>query len=118
VVVADPHMPVHVRADQPEDDGLVAHQGLVVGLGIADGPFIVAAVGQLVPEMPMGQCSSGISDELDPVVRDSHGEAVVKAEAPVLLRCGRLGMPLTSSATVTASGRRPWTRRLARARCR
>ncbi len=44
------HVPVHIGIDQPEDDGLVAHQCLVVALGIGDGLFIGAPVGNLPPD--------------------------------------------------------------------
>ena len=45
------HMPIHVGIDQAEDDGLVAHQRLVMAFGIADGLFVVTAVGQFPIQM-------------------------------------------------------------------
>ncbi len=92
VAAAGAHVPVHVRADQAEDDGLVAHQGLVVGLGVADGFLVPAPVGQLVPQVPHGPVLVGdLLDELDPVVRNPHGEAVVEAETAFFRRGGQPG---------------------------
>jgi len=90
VLVRDPHVRVHVAADQAEDDGLVAHQGLVVGLGVADGLFVPAAVGEFVPQAAHGPVLvRHLLDELDPVIRHPHGEAAVETAAAVLCRRGK-----------------------------
>ena len=46
IVVIDHHVPVHLLVDEAEDDGLVAHEGLVVTLGIGDGLLVGTTVSQ------------------------------------------------------------------------
>ena len=84
VVVAHHHVPVHLLVDEAEDDGLIAHQRLVVALGIAHGLLVGAAVGEL-PEYRGGLpvLVALLLDGLDPVVGYAHGHAVVKAQAAV-----------------------------------
>ena len=49
VFAMDRHAVVHARPNEAEDERLVPDQGLVVRLRVTDGPFVAAAVGQLVP---------------------------------------------------------------------
>ena len=79
------HVPVHHVVDEAEDDGLVAHQCLVVTLGIVDGLLVGPPVGQFPEDgrrFPVLVLL--LLDGLDPEVGDTHGHAVVKADAPVL----------------------------------
>ena len=47
VLVSFLHVPVHIRINQAENDGFIAHQGLVMAFRIGDGLFIFAAVVQI-----------------------------------------------------------------------
>ena len=40
------HVPIHDVVDEPEDNGFIADQCLVVALGIIDGLFIGTPIGQ------------------------------------------------------------------------
>ena len=85
VGVALAHVPVHHVVDEAEYDGLVAHESLVVALGIVDGLFVGPPVGQF-PEyggrFPVLVLL--LLDGLYPEVGDTHGHAVVEADAAVL----------------------------------
>ena len=85
VVVANHHVPVHLLVDKAEDDGLVAHQRLVVTLGIGNGLLVGTAVGEF-PENRGGLpvLVLLLLDGLDPVVGDSHRHAVIEANASIL----------------------------------
>ena len=75
----DRHVGIHLCIHQPERDGLVPHQGLVVALGIGNALFMVASIGEgpsdalHVPILVLL-----LLQKLDPKVRDSHGQTVVK----------------------------------------
>ena len=80
-------MPVHIGIGQAEDKRLVAHECLVMALGIADGLLILTTIRKLVPDSTWAPLLVGvIRDELRPEVGDIHREAVVKAKASVLDR--------------------------------
>ena len=78
-------MPVHVGIDESEDDGLVAHQCLVVALAVGNGLLVGTTVLHL-PEnarwLPV--LVALLLDGLNPIVGDVHGHAVVEAVAAVL----------------------------------
>ena len=87
ILVADLEVPVHVGINQAEDDGLVAHQCLVVAFAVRDGLFILAAVGHL-PEQA-GRFPVFIAtflDNLNPVIRNVHGHTVVETVPSVFER--------------------------------
>ena len=103
VVVADHHVPVHLFVDQTEDDGLVAHERLVVAFAVAYCLFVVAPVG----EFPVDGCGMPVLVTFflyypDPVVWDSHGQTVVESHSPSSKLEARPGIPLISSAMVMA----------------
>ena len=84
IVVAYHHMPVHFRVDEPENDCLVAHEGLVVAFGVVDSLLVGAAVGQF-PEY----CRRFpvlvflFLDGLNPEIGYAHRHTVVEADAAV-----------------------------------
>ena len=89
VLVAFLEMPVHVAVYETEDDGLVAHERLVVAFAIGDGPLVTAAV----CEFPQNAAwfpilITQLLDNLYPVVGDVHSQAVVEAIASILHREG------------------------------
>ena len=76
------HAGVHLGVRHAEDQRLVAHQRLVVGFAVADVLFLGAAGGQLVPHLEHIPLIVGIVlEQLDPEVRNAHGQAVVEADA-------------------------------------
>ena len=85
VLVALLEVPVHIGIHEAEDDGLVAHECLVMALGIRDGLLVLTAVGHL-PEHAGGLpvLVGLLLDELDPVVGHVHCHAIVEAVAAVL----------------------------------
>ena len=78
-------VPVHISVNEAENDGLVAHERLVMAFGIGDGLFIGTAVGHF-PENAGGVPIFVLLffDGLNPVIRHVHGQAIVKAKATVL----------------------------------
>ena len=81
------HVPVHLLVHQPERERLVADQRLVVAFGVGDGGLAVAAVGEHAPEfVEIPVLVAAVLEQLDPVVRDAHGEAVGEADAAVFDR--------------------------------
>jgi len=86
VVVVLLHVPVHVRIYQPEDDGLISHQCLIVAFGVTDCLFVGTAVGRFPPDgrgMPVFIFL--FLDRLDPVVGNIHCHAIVEAIAAVFI---------------------------------
>ena len=85
IVVAGHHVPVHLLVDEAEDDSLVAHQCLVVTLGIGDCLLVGAAVGEF-PEYRSGfpLLILELLDGLNPVVGNTHRHAIVETYAPIL----------------------------------
>ena len=84
VLVALLEMPIHVGIYKTEDNGLVAHEGLIVTLGIGDGLLILAAIGKLPHHgrrFPV--LISLLLDGLNPIVGDIHGQSVIEAIATV-----------------------------------
>ncbi len=84
------HVVVNDIAKQPGNQGLIPHQGLVVALRITDGPLFCPPIGQFMPKTLQRPVLVGcVFGEPDPVVRNTHGKAVVKTDAPRLRRCGQ-----------------------------
>ncbi|VTR68605.1 hypothetical protein DESC_710101 [Desulfosarcina cetonica] len=80
VRVIEGHVLVHGTTGHAEHKGLIAHQGLVVGFGIADGLLLMTPVGELMPQVAHGPLFVGrVLGEPDPVVGHPHGKAIVKA---------------------------------------
>ena len=78
-------VPIHIGVDESEDDGFVAHECLVVALGVRDGLLVLASVGHLVEDMPCFPVFvAHFLDVLYPEVGYAHGEAIVKAHAAIL----------------------------------
>ena len=80
VIVAHHHVPVHCAVDKAEYQGLIAHQCLVVTLGIADGLFVGTTIG----EFPEYRCRVPIFvllflDGLNPIVGYAHRHAIIEA---------------------------------------
>ena len=92
IVVVHHHVPVHFGVYQAENHSLVAHQSLVVALDVGNRLFIGAAVGELPEDgrrMPV--LVLFLLQGLDPVVRDTHGHAVVETDAAVGKGNGQAG---------------------------
>mmetsp|Transcript_155367 Transcript_155367/g.498494 ORF Transcript_155367/g.498494 Transcript_155367/m.498494 type:complete len:736 (-) Transcript_155367:1057-3264(-) len=90
--VHDAHACVHLRVHQPEGQGLVADNGLVMGLAVADDLFLVAAVREDVDDVAHAPSAvRTLLQERDPHVGDGHGQAVVEAEATILDRATERG---------------------------
>ena len=86
------HGEVHFLVHQPENQGLVSHQRLVVALGVGDGLLVGALVGELPPDLAHGPLLVGeLLDPLDPVVRDAHRHPEVEAHAAGRQRGGQAG---------------------------
>ena len=84
VVVVNHHVPIHFLVDEAENDGLVAHQSLVVALGVTDGFLVGTSVGEF-PENGTGLpiLVLLLLDGLDPKVGNAHRHTVVEAHAAV-----------------------------------
>ena len=82
VLGADVHRRVHFLVHQPENNGFIAHERLVVALGIADGLFIGALVGEFVPDLAHAPLLVRfLLDPFDPMVGDAHGHPEAEADA-------------------------------------
>lgn len=78
------HLPIHLFVHEPEGEGLVADEALVVGLGVGHGLFAIASVRKLIPkDVKVPLFVGGVFEEFDPVVGDAHAEAIVEAESAV-----------------------------------
>mmetsp|Transcript_78471 Transcript_78471/g.202067 ORF Transcript_78471/g.202067 Transcript_78471/m.202067 type:complete len:423 (-) Transcript_78471:401-1669(-) len=79
------HACVHLRVHQPEGDGLVADDGLVVRLNVADHLLLIPPVRERVDDVPhVPALVRLLLQHLDEHVRDGHRKAVVEAEAAIL----------------------------------
>ncbi|OAV68588.1 hypothetical protein Barb4_02032 [Bacteroidales bacterium Barb4] len=79
------HVPIHIGIYQAENNRLVAHQSLIMTLGIADGLLIGTAIGRLPPDsgrMPI--LILLLLDNLYPVIGNIHRHSVIKTVATVL----------------------------------
>ena len=83
VVAVLVHVGVHIRPGQTEDHRLVAHQRLVVGLHIGHGFLSGAAQAHAAPHLI--DVPEFVLDlhRLDPHIRQSHAQPVIKADAAV-----------------------------------
>ena len=81
-VAAGLHRVVHGGVHQSEDDGLVAHQRLVVAFGVVDGLFFGAVLGQFVVDFANGPFFVGLFlYQFYPVVGHAHRQPVVESDA-------------------------------------
>ncbi len=88
------HVRVHLRPHQAEGDGLVAHQRLIVRFGVADVLLVPPAVQQPAEDGSQAPVLIPLLfEDLDPVVRHAHSEAVVEAEPALLHRPRHPGHP-------------------------
>ena len=77
-------MEIHLLVHQPEGDGLVADERLVVRLGVGHGLDFGQAVGHHRPHLPDVPLLVGhLLQLLDPEVGDGHAQAVVESDAAV-----------------------------------
>ena len=82
-------MPIHVGVHETEDDGLVAHQRLVMALGIRDGLLVLAAVRHLIQDMTgFPVLVLHLFDILNPEIRNTHRQTIVEAYTAVFDSCG------------------------------
>ena len=73
------HVEIHLLVHQPEGDGLVADERLVVRLGVGYGLDFGQAVGHHRPHLPDVPLLVGhLLQLLDPEVGDGHAQAVVE----------------------------------------
>ena len=83
VVAVLVHVGVHVRPGQAEDHRLVAHQRLIVGLHIGHGLLSGTAQAHTAPHLIDVPEFVLPLHRLDPHIRQSHTQPVVKADAAV-----------------------------------
>ncbi len=92
IIVANHHMPVHLRVDKAENHSLITHEGLVVTLHIRYRFLIGTTVGKL----PENRCRMPVLillflEGLDPIIRNTHCHTIVEAYTAVLERYGKAG---------------------------
>mmetsp|Transcript_108129 Transcript_108129/g.271993 ORF Transcript_108129/g.271993 Transcript_108129/m.271993 type:complete len:307 (-) Transcript_108129:1111-2031(-) len=76
------HAGVHLCVHQPERQGLVAHNGLVVGFCVGHNFLLPPAVRQSVRDVAhIPAIVTAFLEQLDEHVWDGHGQTVVEAEA-------------------------------------
>ena len=78
------HVGVHICICQTENHGLIADQGLIVALHVGNSTFARTAQTHLAPhagDIPV--LVFFLFDCLDPHIRHSHGQTVVKADTAV-----------------------------------
>ena len=83
VLRVDLHPVVHLSIHEPERNGLVSHQGLVVRLCVTNAGLAVPPIGQRVADVPHGPVlvrPRGLHD-VDPLVCDGHLQPVIEAHA-------------------------------------
>ena len=101
VAVLLAEVPVHISIDEPENDGLVSHQCLVMAFCIRNSLFILTAVGHF-PEnagrLPV--LIFLLLDGLDPVIRHIHSQTVIEAIAAIF----KLGSQAGHAADVFSYG--------------
>mmetsp|Transcript_2514 Transcript_2514/g.10795 ORF Transcript_2514/g.10795 Transcript_2514/m.10795 type:complete len:209 (+) Transcript_2514:1357-1983(+) len=93
------HAVVHFGVHEPERDGLIADDGLIVRLGIADALLGVSAVAQSrddlvhAPVLVFQITLARRFEDSDPQVGDRHREPRVEAHAALLDRPAQRGHP-------------------------
>ncbi len=86
------HVPVHFFVHQAEGQGLVADERLVVAFRVGDGGFAKTAVCEDAPELiKIPLLVAGVLEQLDPVIRDPHGEAMGEADPALGIRAAKAG---------------------------
>ena len=92
VLVLGGHVPIHLFVHEPEGEGLIADECLVVAFRVGDGGLAVAAVGEDAPEfVEVPVLVALVLEELDPMIRDAHGEAVGETNAALRVRAAQAG---------------------------
>jgi len=77
----------HLLVHQPECKRFIAYKSLVMALSVRDALLKMAPVCERVGNVTHVPCVVlHVLEELDPLVRNRHGEAVVKADAPDVCR--------------------------------
>ena len=77
----------HLLVHQPERDCLIADESLVMALCVRDASLTMAPVDQGMNDIGHVPCVIlRMLQEFDPLVRNCHGEAVVKTNAPNMCR--------------------------------
>ena len=78
------HVCIHGGVRQAEDHSLVTHQRLVVGFHIGHGIFTGTAQAHISPHLPdVPVLVLLFLHRLDPHIRETHAQAVIKADAAV-----------------------------------
>ena len=81
-------MPIHGFVDQAKNQRLVADQGLVVTLGVADDFFLWAVRTQRMRQFAQVPIFVALFlQRFDPEIRRAHRQAIIKAQAATSSRC-------------------------------
>ena len=82
------HCSIHLLVHQPERQGLIPHQRLVVRLSISDGLHVGKPVGHGEEELVhVPLLISLVFQHLNPEIGQSHSETVIEADASILNLC-------------------------------
>ena len=74
------HVPIHFLIHQPECERLITDKRLVMALCVGDGCFTITTVRENSPQLTdVPVLVTAVLEQLDPVVRNAHGEAEGKA---------------------------------------
>lgn len=72
----------HLLVHQPERQGLVTDQSLVMGFGIGHTSLLVTSVGESVDDVAhVPSVIGALFQQLDPHVRDGHGQSLVETNS-------------------------------------
>ena len=73
-------VPVHIGINKTEDDGLIAHERLVVTLGIRDGLLILTTIRHLKQDMTgFPVLILHFLDILNPEIRNTHRQTIIES---------------------------------------
>ena len=82
VVIVLTHVPVHVLIHEPECEGFIADECLIMAFCVGDVRFSVASVDEGAPDfMEVPVFVSFFFDGFDPEIWDAHGEPVGEADS-------------------------------------
>mmetsp|Transcript_15557 Transcript_15557/g.33794 ORF Transcript_15557/g.33794 Transcript_15557/m.33794 type:complete len:656 (+) Transcript_15557:2686-4653(+) len=86
------HASVHLGIHEPEGQGLVSHNGLIVGLAIGDDLLLVSSIREDVHDVThVPLVVAHLLQQLDEHVGDGHGQSVVEAKATIGHRSAERG---------------------------